>query len=135
MTAYDRNLSTNERQWTPDQLEFMLWLAMPEYQRKPRMQRAQAVKLGLSEPTLSNWKRLPGFSDAVIALTREFVKSSELAQILYAQVRKAKKGDTQAARFVFEAVGEIGKDVANVIIDNREQTITVIYANSDSQAD
>lgn len=91
--------------WSPEQTLFMAWLAMPETQRQPRQQRDLAVELGFSEQTLSNWKHTPGFGDEVFRLTREFVKSSDLARIMYAQVRKAVKGDTAAARFVYEMTG------------------------------
>lgn len=109
----------------------MLWLAQPEHKRVPRMQRDIALKLGLAEPTISNWKRLPGFGDAVLDLARELIRSSDLAQILYAQIRKAKKGDTPAARFVFEAAGAMPKEpVATVNIDNRKlAVIEVIYVD------
>ncbi|HXH05381.1 MAG TPA: hypothetical protein VNI83_02205 [Vicinamibacterales bacterium] len=97
---------------TPEQQHFALWLALPERKREPRTQRALAAQFGVREATLSEWKHLPGFAAEVIRLTRELVKASDIAQIVHAQTREAKRGNTQAARFVLEFAGELGADQA-----------------------
>ena len=91
--------------WNPKQLKFMLWLALPEGERVPKLQRDLASELNVREATLTDWKHRPGFGDEVFKLTREMIKSSALANIVQAQVDKAVKGDTGAARFVFEVAG------------------------------
>jgi hypothetical protein len=87
---------------TPEQEHFALWLALPERAREPRTQRELAAQFGVRESTLSGWKLRPGFASEVVRLTRELVRASEIAQIVYAQTRKALRGNTEAARFVLQ---------------------------------
>jgi len=112
-TSREMEARPADRTWSADQVQFMLWLALPERGRKPRTQMKLAAEMGRNDSTLSEWKHLPGFGAEVLRLTKELVKAGELAQIVYAQVRKAKRGDTAAARFVFETLGELG-DAASI---------------------
>ena len=45
--------------------EFIVWIATPEPLREPKTQRDLAVKLGVGEDTLSEWKQRAGFWDEV----------------------------------------------------------------------
>src|SRR4030095_5544814 len=72
--------------------------------REPRSQRELARQLERDEATLSHWKRLPGFHDAVYALTHDQLVA-ELAPILWAQVREAKKGSLAHAQWLFGLAG------------------------------
>ena len=92
------------RTWTPDQIAFQRWLATPPAARQPRSQRALAAQLELHELTLTAWKRLPGFAEAVYDLVLEHVKG-DLAAVLHAQVREAKKGSLAHAQWLFEVTG------------------------------
>lgn len=93
------------KQWSPEQLRFMAWLATPESERRPRFQRDLAGILGVHETTLSEWKRIPGFGQAVLSMAVELVKATDVARIVNAQVEKALAGDLGAARFVLDFVG------------------------------
>ncbi|KKL83176.1 hypothetical protein LCGC14_1977370, partial [marine sediment metagenome] len=112
--------------WTPEQLAVQVWLATPQRGRRPRTQRGLAERLGISEFTVSHWKSLPGFGDAVLAMAREHIKSSDIGRILQSQIAKAlRENDTPAARYVTEAVGGMaptrgkgGTVAAQVIIIN-----------------
>ena len=92
------------KNWTPDQRAVQLWLATPPAARQPRSQRALAAQLELHELTLTAWKRLPGFAEAVYGLVLEHVKG-DLAAILHAQVKAARKGSLAHAAWLFEVCG------------------------------
>jgi hypothetical protein len=94
----------DRKPWTPDQLAFQAWLAVPPMARTPRSQRALAAQFEIREATLSDWKRLPGFGDAVTELALEWVKA-ELAPILFAQVAHARSGSLEHAKWLFEVAG------------------------------
>ena len=71
--------------------------------------------LGITEFTLSRWKRLSGFGNEVYEIAREELKGGQLAAILQAQAKVAQSEvsyATQAARFVFEAAGMLSKGPA-----------------------
>jgi hypothetical protein len=68
-----------------------------------------ARKIGCSFQALyARINRNPEILEDARQAVRELVKS-ELGPIYRAQIRKAKQGDTAAARLIFEAIGEIGK--------------------------
>lgn len=95
---------TGPKAWTVDQLRFQLWLATPGPDRKPGSQRLLARELGVHYVTLSEWKRLPGWGDAVYALAEQQLRN-ELTPILEAQVRQAKRGSLPHAQWCFELAG------------------------------
>lgn len=99
-----RALPIAAKVWSPDQLKLQAWLALPSSAREPRSQRELAKQLERDEATLSDWKRLPGFADAVYALALDHVKHA-LVPVLYAQVREAKRGSLPHAQWVFEVTG------------------------------
>lgn len=78
--------------WTPDQQRFIAWLAFPKAQRVPRTQQELAGKIGVHQDTLTDWKHLPGFMDAVNTLARELVKH-DVAEVLGVIRSRAKKGE------------------------------------------
>lgn len=94
---------TPANQWTPDQLKFQAWLALPSAARNPKTQQALAKALGVHETTLPDWKRMPGFTEAVYALVLSEVKS-ELAPILHAHAKLARQ-NLDSAKWVFEVTG------------------------------
>ena len=125
-----------ERVWKPEQVMFQTWLATPADLRTPANQRLYAAKFGRNEGTLSEWKRLPGWADEVYRLTREIVKTEALACILGAQAKLAcsdAPNSTQAARFVFEAVGALSAGGTAVNIDNRTQILIREYGGFDPE--
>ena len=100
----ERGLST-AKAWTSDQVKFQAWLAVPSAAREPRSQRELAAQLELHEVTLSDWKKLPGFHDAVYALAVARVVG-DLVPVLHAQVAQAKKGSLPHAQWLFELLGK-----------------------------
>jgi hypothetical protein len=62
------------------------------------------VQLGVHYSTLSEWKRLPGWHDAVYDLAMEIVKG-ELAPILHAQANLAHI-NLDSAKWIFEIAGK-----------------------------
>jgi hypothetical protein len=96
---------TGAKSWSPDQIVLQAWLALPKAAREPRSQRALAAELEVDESTLSDWKKLPGFNDAVYALVIDHVVG-ELVPVLHAQVREAKKGSLPHAQWLAEICGK-----------------------------
>ena len=96
---------TGAKSWTPDQLAFQAWLAVPSAVREPRSQQELARQLERDPATLSSWKKLPGFADAVYVLAVERVVA-DLVPVLHAQVAQAKKGSLPHAQWLFELVGK-----------------------------
>lgn len=96
---------TGAKIWTPDQLKLQAWLALPTSARTPRSQHALAALLEVHETTLSDWKRLPGFGDAVYDLAHARLVE-DLVPVLHAQVGQAKKGSLPHAQWLFDLAGK-----------------------------
>lgn len=96
---------TGPNAWTADHLRFQAWLALPSAARSPKSQKQLAAELGVHETTLCDWKRLPGWHDAVYDLAMAEVRG-ELAPVLHAQIREAKKGSLPHAQWLFEVAGK-----------------------------
>jgi len=90
--------------WTTEQIEVIEWLATPKRNRKPKTQQALARKLGVSRETLSRWKRLPGFGDAVYSEARRCL-DGRLPAILDRLGDRAEEGDLAAIRLTLEVTG------------------------------
>lgn len=103
-------MNPNESEkWSANQQQFMAWLALPSAQRKPRTQKLFAEQIGVHQDTLTDWKKLPGFMDAVNALARELVKH-DVAEVLGKIRAEAKKGNLPFVNMVLTMAGMI-KDV------------------------
>ncbi len=87
------------------QFEFMLWCCIPEAEREPKALSAYATQHGVDRVTLWRWRQQPGFADQMLALKWSLVKASDVGRIMDAQVRKAVKGNTSAADWVFRVLG------------------------------
>jgi hypothetical protein len=92
--------------WTTNQIRLQEWLATPRYERIPIKQEKLAEELGVSDKTLTRWKKLPGFMDEVRAIARLYLKD-DLAEIYGAISREAQKGNYQMARLALELVGDL----------------------------
>jgi hypothetical protein len=84
-------MSIDAENWTAEQMRFIRWLALPKAERKPKYQRDLALEIGVVEDTLSRWKDLPGFRDAVNAQAREYVRD-DIPEVLFAIRKAAKQG-------------------------------------------
>lgn len=91
--------------WTTNQIRLQEWLATPRYDRIPIKQEKLADELGVSDKTLTRWKKLPGFMEAVTAIARAYLRD-DLAEIFGAISREAQKGNYQMARLALELTGE-----------------------------
>jgi hypothetical protein len=97
-------MPSDAKEWTSDQLQFQLWLALPTSARKPKTQRAFAELIGVHESTLSDWKALPGFRSAVSALALDLLKD-DVPDVLFALRKYAKKGSAQHIKMFLEMLG------------------------------
>lgn len=96
---------TAAKTWTPDQLTVQAWLALPSSARTPKTQQQLAKQLGHDPATLSDWKRIPGWHDAIYDLAMAHVLG-DLVPVLHAQVVQAKKGSLTHAQWLFEVAGK-----------------------------
>lgn len=85
-------------------MKVQAWLSLPPALREPRSQRALAAALEVHEVTISDWKKLPGWGEAVYALAFEQLRG-ELVAVLGAQVAAAKKGSLPHAQWLFQLAG------------------------------
>jgi hypothetical protein len=90
--------------WTADQMKVQAWFSLPPALREPRSQRALAAQLEIHEVTISDWKKLPGWGEAVYALAFERLRG-ELVPVLGAQIAEAKKGSLPHAQWLFQLAG------------------------------
>lgn len=95
---------TGANPWTPDQMAFQAWLALPPSIREPRSQKELARQLERDPSTLSDWKKLPGFGEAVYALTLRYVLG-RMPAALAAQVRMAEAGSLAHMQWLAEVCG------------------------------
>lgn len=81
MAVSDQNVKNVN--FSQKQREFIDWLATPKSTRDPINQELYAEKYGLTDVTLSRWKKLPGFMDAVKAKIDELAGEDD-AEIINA---------------------------------------------------
>ena len=98
-------MSQNAPKWTPNQMEFQKWLAVPKFSRTPPSQDLYADSIGINRKTLYRWKNLDGFMDAVVALARQNLRDS-LPDIYGALAREAIKGSAPLIKLALEVTGE-----------------------------
>ena len=86
--------------------EFAKFCATPRALRAIKTQDQFAKQFGVSPDTLSDWKKLPEFAEAV----RREIRSREkegLPEIIEALRKEALKGDPGAVRLLLQYVGEL----------------------------
>jgi hypothetical protein len=98
-------MTKRKLQWTANQLKFQEWLATPKYERTPPNQNMVADVIGVTNVTLSRWKALDGFEDAVIDMARAAMRG-RLPDIYGALVREADKGSFQHIKLIMEMTGQ-----------------------------
>lgn len=123
------NAEDAEKKWTHEQQVFIDWLALPKRERQPKTQRLLAKEIGIDETTLGRWKRLPGFADAVIQTSREFIKDA-IPEVLDALRRGAIKGSIAHIDRVLAMAG-LGADVATA---NSQRILTAGELTDDQLA-
>ena len=102
--------------WSANQLKFQEWLATPRLERSPPTQIDVAEVIGVTNVTLSRWKALPGFEEAVVQKARDAMQS-RLPDVYGALTREAEKGSYQHIKLIMEmtkqyfpAMGMTGAD-------------------------
>lgn len=91
--------------FSTNQVRFIEWLANTKYDRSPPTQEMLADELGVRRETLSRWKQLPGFKEAVTQRARELL-GDDLPEIYGALRREAAHGSYQHIKLALELVGE-----------------------------
>jgi len=81
------------------------WLSRPKTERSS--QKELAEKIGVSQPTIWHWKKEQPVIDAVYKKKRQLIKADDLPEILDALIAKAKEGNVQQAKLIFEWLGEV----------------------------
>jgi len=99
-------MPNDAKKWTSNQIKFQVWLAQPKEERIPFNQEHFAKKIGVVDSTLSRWKRLEGWDEAVIEIARKHLLR-DLPQIYAALSREARKGSIQHIRTALELAGEM----------------------------
>jgi len=120
--------------WSPAQWRFIELLASPDVEKAGRTQGELAVELGVRPETLSRWKKLPGFADAVYILAMQHA-GARVGRVLAALADAAETGNVQAQRLYLEAVGRIRPTgaVQNIISADlrvQKETLGDIYDES-----
>ena len=93
----------SKMEWTSKQLAVMQALANPQ---DGRSHGQIAIDLGIAQETVSRWKKLPGFSQAVYDLALLNV-STRLAKVLNTLANSAESGNVPASRLLLEITGKI----------------------------
>lgn len=127
-------MSESVKQWTPNQVRFQEWLALPDLERMPLNQRALAKELELNEATLSRWRRLPGFETEVQRLIRENIGDA-LADVMGAFKAEAKKGSFPHQKMYFEMIGFYTQKQEITGANGAALTIKVIYADDTNEVE
>ena len=109
------------------QQRYIEWLATPRLQRSPSKQPGIAAELGKSTRTLQRWQKLPGFWDAVIALSRQMLRE-RLPDVYGAIAREAEKGSHQHARLALEVTNELQQTGT----DETPFVISIQYGNDNA---
>jgi hypothetical protein len=109
--------------WKPEQIHFQQWLALPTYKRVPKTHAGLAQVLGVRQATLSHWKKIPGFMDAVEGYR---VKTLErrLSDLYEAMMTHAINGNHHYAKLVLEVIRDRFNVKEVVVTDGREKTLT-----------
>lgn len=93
------------KSWTVAQRQFMQWLATPDIDKDDLTQGALAKRMGKAEATLSDWKKISGFTEAVNALTKSVMMTAYPA-VVHALLREARRGNFPHMKLFFEMIGE-----------------------------
>ena len=107
----------------------MHWLATPDVERAGVLTHGAFAKLvGRAEPTLSEWKRLPGFQDEVNALVRQAMADA-YPEVVQALKREAAKGNFPHLKLYFEMTGEYAPK--QTIEHDGALRVEVVYVDDD----
>lgn len=92
------------KKWTRHQREFQEWLALPKYDRLPPNQQLFAATMGMDNGTLSRWKKLDGWQEAVNEIAQSHLRVA-VPEVMGALRREAEKGSFQHIKLFLEMMG------------------------------
>lgn len=107
-------------EWTAKQQLFMEWLALPSRERVPLTEKMLADELGVTDRTLRNWQKLPGFQEDLHDLIRANLGDA-LSEVTGSFKDEAKKGSFQHQKMYYEMVGWYVNKVAPVTPDGKDE--------------
>jgi len=82
------------------------WLALPTAHRLPKMQKELAALVGVSEETMSRYKKEDGFFDEVDKRRNVYFKEFYTSNVIQAIAEKACEGDPRAQKLYLQKVEE-----------------------------
>jgi hypothetical protein len=95
---------SKNRRWNKVQIRCIEWLATPERLRDPATEDELAEELNRRPATLTRWRSLPGFQDAVDkAIRSRFLERK--AEIFEVVRVKAEEGDFRYLKMALELIG------------------------------
>lgn len=88
--------------------EFIHWIALPKKLRKPKTHKTLAKKIGVSQDTLTDWKKLNGFWQEVKCERDNYFReqTSEVLQGLYEKAKSGKASEVKLYLQYFEGFSE-----------------------------
>ena len=107
--------------WSAKQLAFVMWMATP-FDKIPPDYAGMALQLHVSERTLYNWKKLPGFQEEVSRQAVALV-NADVPKLLRAGVQHALAGKFEYWKALLQMAGVIAPDKPGGQPDNRTQVI------------
>ena len=86
----------------PEFVAFASWCALPSWYRAPETQKELAKQIGVSQDTLTDWKRHPEFWPMVLQLLREWMKehTADIIGGLYQKITSGKGGASDVRLFL-----------------------------------
>jgi hypothetical protein len=96
--------------------DFVLWIAMPKSLRNPKTQRELALRFGIGEDTLSDWKNLDGFWVEVEALRKTWGRERTPNVLLALYNRIIRTGEASAVRLWYEIVEDKKFNEKDVVV-------------------
>lgn len=93
---------------------FVEWSAMPRKTKCPKTQGAFSKKIGVSQDTLSDWKRLEGFWEDVAVYRKKFFEK-HLSEIYYGLINKMKMWYQRDAEIYGQFLREFGDEFDYVL--------------------
>ena len=93
----------------PEFFAFASWCALPSWHRTPETQKKFAAQIGVSQDTLTDWKKHQEFWPLVLQLLREWMKehTSDVIGGLYKKLLPEKEAPAMSGCFsVFQRIGQ-----------------------------